>query len=106
LKILIDTEGTIRYLAKPEAEGFDLDAADTSTRRASNIEPCNRLLRVAFYLIRKTLGERGEAFTRTWGCRWRVNLTLSGGPTFGSYLDRAEAIEAEENWLLENNMGT
>lgn len=104
MKILIDTNGVIRYLAKPETEGMDFDGPST-TRRASNIEPCSRLLRLAFYAVRRIGSRRGEAWTRNWRCDWRVNLSLSGGPTFGRYRNRLDAIEAEEQWLLENNMG-
>ena len=76
-----------------------------TVRRASNIEPCNRMLRIAFYGVRWIGGSVGEMFTRRWKIEWRVNLQLSGGPTFGRFSDRSRAIEAEELWLVENNFG-
>jgi hypothetical protein len=105
LTILIDQDGNASHLAKPESDTIGLGSIGTATsKRASHIEPTSRMLRFAFHAIRK-LGARGEQFTRRWPCTWRVNLTLSGGPTYGTYTDRQQAIDEEERWLISNAFG-
>ena len=74
--------------------------ASTSRRRASNIEPLSYTLRVTFHLCRRW--QRLVAWTRTWPCLWRVNMSLSGGPTFGCYNVRRDALIAEVQWLRTN----
>lgn len=106
IKILIDQHGTASHLSTEESKGLELaDIGTATTRRASNIEPCGRVARVAFYAIRALLGQRGEELTRRWPGPWRVNLELSGGPTFGRFTDRKQAIEREEQWLIMNDFG-
>lgn len=103
MRITVDSEGNLHYLEKPETESLR-QLGTATTKRASHIEPCNWLLRLAFHAVRMA-GKRGEAFSRTWPVDWRVNLKLSNGPTFGRFADRSKAIEAEEQWLADNNMG-
>lgn len=75
-----------------------------SRRRASNIEPVNPIARAAFYAIRRRVDDSHwlAAWTRSWRVLWRVNLSLSGGPTFGGFERRADALAAEVDWLLCN----
>lgn len=101
--IRIKPDGTIRYLLTEGADVFLTEK--TIVRRASHVEPVNPLLRVAFYGLRSIFGDKGRmtAFTRTWGCKWRVNLAPIGGPVlFGFWLDRQDAIQAEINYLNAN----
>lgn len=98
----IDDKGTTRFLVNDTTSSFLDETSDV--RRASHIEPCNPLLRFAFYALRTLFGERGKVsdWTRSWSCPSQVNLAPVGGPTLGIYTNRQEAIDAEIEWL-ENN---
>lgn len=74
------------------------------TKRAGNIEPVGLLRRLAFRLIRSLVSDQSRvaAWTRTWRCRWRVNMGLSGGPIFGSFASRQEAVRHEREWVIAN----
>lgn len=93
----------MRFLVTEGAEAFLSERA--VVRRASHVEPVNRLLRLAFYGLRNLFGEKGwmAAFTRLWPCLWCVDLAPAGGPILpGRWRSRKEAIEAEVVWLNAN----
>jgi hypothetical protein len=74
-------------------------------RRASHVEPVSKTLRVIFHGLRSMFGEYGWVadFTRRWSCAWRINLAPISGPTLPqTYNNRAEAIDAEINYLNEH----
>jgi hypothetical protein len=73
-----------------------------STRRASHVEPTNRVLRWIFHFIRTRVADESRAatFTRLWPCTWRARIF--SGPTLGPFKNRAKAIEAEHEWLTDN----
>lgn len=88
-----------------QAHGADLPFTHVSRKRASWIEPVSLPLRLAFNLLRIAPDASWVAgWTRTWQCRWRVNMRPSGGPVFGSYINRADALEAESKWILDNHI--
>lgn len=98
-------DGTVQHL---DHAGIDIPLGPASYRRASHVEPCNRILRWAFHLLRDNFGEKGRvaAFTRKWPCRWRVDLRPSGGPILEqTFRKRDVAITAEIEWLFANNLG-
>lgn len=105
--IVIDESGEVRFLshAGDEATAQLAFALGGSTRRASHILPEGRLQRLAFRLIRLA-GDSGSlaAWTRSWRCRWVVDLSPSGGGLEGPFCSRAEAIEFEHDWLLERGL--
>ncbi len=105
--VRVSPTGEITFLDKPETEALKSGGAATK-RRASHVEPCRRPYRWAFHGLRKLFGEEGAvgAFTRLWPVYWRVNMGPSGGPVFGRFADRAEAIGAEVEWLNRNGLGT
>lgn len=106
ITILVDQDGTASHLSNQDTQAVGLDSIGTATtRRASHIEPTGAFLRFAFHGTRMMCGRFGEQFTRGWRCTWRVNLTLSGGPIYGSYADREQAIAEEERWLIGNQFG-
>lgn len=85
------------------SHGAELPFTHVSRRRASWIEPTNPWLRMAFRLLRIAPDASWlTGWTRTWQCNWRVNMGPSGGPVFGCYSNRADALEAESQWLNEN----
>jgi hypothetical protein len=104
VKIVIDPNGEMRTIATPEAESLGLGSG--KRRRASYIEPANRPLRWLFRRLRRMFGDYGRvaAFTRSWPCEWRVDLTPSAGPIVGGFHDRAEAIRFEVRWLEKNSL--
>lgn len=101
--IRITADGTVRFLNTPETA--TLITPETVTRRASNVQPVNRVLRRAFYALRTTYGEKGwvAQFTRLWPCLWQVDLSPAGGPVLPqTWRNRKSAIEAEIVWLNHN----
>lgn len=73
--------------------------------RASHVEPCNILARMAFYALRAMFGESGRVseVTRAYPGLWRVNLSPVNGPILPhAYSVRQDAIDAEVHWLEAN----
>lgn len=105
MKLIVASDGTIEYLGTGNVEltGVEL----VTVFRASHIEPVNGLVRRLFHWLRVRYGDesRVAAFTRCWPVLWRVNLSPVGGPIFGRFIGRSEAIEAEEQWLCDNYWG-
>lgn len=122
----IDEHGDVLFLASPENDVF-LELGNVVTKRASHVEPAGFWLRQAFKFIR-LFGDdtRFAAWTRRWGCGWRIDTRPVGGPiltwsdvapspcapwmdtqTFTTH-NRQEAIDAEikflNSWFLERGI--
>lgn len=103
MQVVIGRDGTIRFIDKPDLASLKEEGVAT-TRRASHVEPVNRLARFLFHLIRKRVADESRAaqFTRIWPCTWRARIF--DGPTLGPYRNRQEAIDAEVEWLESNGI--
>lgn len=101
--IQINSDGSVTSIGE-QTLGLSDYFTHASSRRVSHIEPCSRWLRVLFHLIRRMVKDDSAmaGATRRWSCRWRVNMRLSGGPVFGCFDNRADAIKAEHDWLNSN----
>jgi hypothetical protein len=90
----IIADGTMTYLltkAAPRLEGAVI-------RRASHVIPVNTVLQAAFRILRACVsdGSRLAAWSRTWPCKWMVDMTPVGGGILPvQFEDRAAAIDAE-----------
>jgi hypothetical protein len=75
--------------------------------RASHVEPVNVVLRWAFHIIRTVVDDDSAMaqWTRDWPCLWQANLQLSNGPVLAAFTNRQAAIDAEIEWLQDNNFG-
>lgn len=107
MQITISTDGTAEHIGDETAAAAMLLAgseAGRTKRRASHIEPCSWWLRIAFYACRFGAddGDWLVEWTRTWPCLWQVRVV--GGPTWGAFSDRQEAIASEVAWLQENRL--
>lgn len=102
--IVIRDGGKIEMIMDGEVSTAIIGDSDKTIRRASHVEPINWLLRRVFHLLRGHFGEEGKvaSWTRNWNCVWRVNMTPSNGPIFGTFDDRDQALDAEVNWLNTN----
>jgi hypothetical protein len=99
MEIFVRPDGTVKHVSVDE---FATDFLGKKTvTRASNVEPVNKWLRVLFHVLRRVFGENGRcaAWTRRWPCLWQANLYLSGGPIFGPFQYRQDAVAAEVYWL-------
>lgn len=99
MEIFVKPNGLVKHVS---VDGFTTDFLGTQTIiRASQVEPVHVGLRIVFHCIRRLFGERGRvaAWTRRWPCLWQANLYLSGGPVFGPFKYRQDAIAAEIYWL-------
>jgi hypothetical protein len=94
----IIADGKMKYLltkAAPRIEG-------AVVRRASHVEPDNFMLRLSFHAVRALCSDasRLAAWTRTWGCMWRVNMSPVGAGILPvRYGYRIAAIDAEVDAL-------
>src|SRR5271166_5333938 len=97
--ISIDSEGAATYLVNEHTRDLFPDAA--MPRRASHVVPMDPCLRILFQTLRAVCSDDSEAakWTRTWGCRWQVDLSPVNGPCYLGFLNRDEAIEFEIGWL-------
>lgn len=97
-QITIDTDGRIEFVAKPELTAA-FGPETLTQRRASHVEPTNRLLRALFRLLRAHSQDDSllAAWTRRWPCQWQVSIV--DGPRFGPFAQRTAAIDAEVEWL-------
>jgi len=82
-KVLTATfkDGEVIFLASPEHDIF-LELGEVVTQRASHVEPADFPTRVWFHILRRLVNDKSRiaAWTRTWGCLWRVNTKPVGGP--------------------------
>lgn len=105
--VWIGPNGNIHFIDNPRFSTLKNEGR-FAKRRASHVEPANRVLRWLFHVLRRWFGEDGAvaAFTRGWPCAWRVNLTPSGGEILdGVYRNRQDAIDAEVQWLQTHKLG-
>ena len=102
--VSIDESGTITQLSGHGPNLLDVYGGMVQTRRASHVEPANRVLRVIFHALRLTGDDsRIAQYTRIWPCAWRVNLSPVHGPILTTmYRNRQSAINAEIAWLTDN----
>jgi len=98
--ITIRPDGSIEYIQDDRLKRFESEATATVTR-VSRIEPVSLPLRVAFLFLRSVVSDKSciADWTRQWSCCWRVRIF--GGPTFGSFSSRQEAINAEIGFIQD-----
>jgi hypothetical protein len=70
--IVVEEDGTIRFIYSDDLRGL-LQQGAASITRASHVEPC--------------------------GLGWTADMGPVNGPILGPYTTRAEALEAEVNYL-------
>ena len=99
--ITIARDGSARAICRDPRDVASIGTG--RSRRASHVLPRSLPLRLAFRAIRLALGDWGSAavWTRSWRCLWTVDLDPSEGPVLGPFASRAEAIDAEVEWLAE-----
>lgn len=76
LKVLVDTDGAIRFVYADDLRGL-LQEGNASIVRASHVEP-------------------------TIDGRWTADLTPVSGPIMGPFDTRKEAIDREVEWLNDH----
>jgi len=94
--------GTTTFLVNEHTKAFI--PANAPIRRASHVEPMDRMDRLRFRAIRAEYGDESEAAaaTRMWDVLWQVDLSPVGGPLVEGFKDRAKAIDWEIQWLNSN----
>jgi hypothetical protein len=103
IRFAVSRTGRIDYLDHGQ---LNLDGR-VERRRASHVEPTGFWKRLGFRIVRLCFSDdsRAAEWSRGWRTPWRVNLGPVLGPIRGPFQSRAEAIEYEERWLLDNRMG-
>lgn len=99
MEIFVRPDGSVNHIL---VDGFStVFLGKRTVRRASFVEPVNPRLRYWFHLIRRSVPDNSfiAAWTRRWRCQWQANLHLSGGPIFGPFKCRQDAIAAEVFWI-------
>ena len=72
--------------------------------RATYVEPHRKMLTFVFRVLRKAFGDHGKVanFTRRWPCRWQVDAKPIGGPLYGPFPSRKEAIAFEQEQVMQH----
>lgn len=99
MEIFVRPDGSVNHIC---VDGFSTAfLGEQVVRRASYVEPVNPTLRFWFHVIRRIVPDRSfiAAWTRRWKCQWQANLYISGGPIFGPFKYRQDAIAAEVFWI-------
>lgn len=108
VKIHISADGSARAIYNEALAAYVKKLGYTKSR-VSHVEPANPCLRWCFHRLRIRFGDDGRIarWTRSWRCRWRVNMgllrgTIYLGNAFGApFASRQEAIDFEVA-ILEN----
>lgn len=111
LRVRVSADGRVRALYNESLEAY-AEKLGLKKVRASYVEPVNLLLRKAFHWLRKRFGDDGRvaAWTRTWPCRWQVDMSPIGGEIVTtddqgeSFASRRAAIDFEVG-KIETLMG-
>lgn len=103
-QIVITPEGTVKYVGDSGVKLTGSIVSTQSKERASIIEPVRLIPRLVFRFVRHCVSDdsRAAQWTRHWACKWRVRII--GGPVFGCFRDRDEAIRREVDWLQANRL--
>lgn len=96
-QLVIDNEGNIHYLSGHVDIGI---IGNKTIERASNVEPCNRILRVFFHKTRKYFPSLAN-WTRKWKCKWQVVFVTTPDIAYGPFSKRETAIDFEVRMLQE-----
>lgn len=98
--------GSVVGLYDSTTQPLFAELGKVTVRRASNVEPVSRLLRLLFHLLR-VFGDSGKLadLSRKLPGSWRINMTPVGGPVLAEhYSNRAQAIAAEVAWFNDNGV--
>lgn len=95
--VFIGEDGTITGVASSLTDTLGLH----DKKRASHVEPVNRVLRWLFHSLRERVKDDSTLaeFTRHWPCLWQARIL--NGPILGPFKKRQVAIAAEIKWLNE-----
>jgi len=99
--ISFDESGAATFVL--DSDTTPLTALGKSTiERASHVCPVNRFKRLAFLALRLAFGDTGAVadWTRRWSGPWQAEMVE--GPRLGPYATRAEALDAERDWIRAN----
>lgn len=104
--VTFDANGNVQHIKSPDLDFLE-SLGQRKHIRASHVVPVNFLLRWIFVFLRKWVRDdsTAAAFTRTWPCRWKVDLAPSGGPVLGPFQRRSTALAAEREWIEVNVFG-
>jgi hypothetical protein len=78
MKVTFEVDGKIRFIYEDEGASLMQEVGPLEVKRASHVEPKS--------------GPYG-----TW---WHADMSPVGGPSLGPFSTRAEALEAERDWLI------
>lgn len=105
MKIIMRPDGQIMAIAHATRDAQMISALGVvaEVRRGGRVVPASFLKRALFCALRRLFGDGGRvaAWTRRWRGPWYVDMTPSRGPILGPFPNRAQAIRAEENIILE-----
>ncbi len=94
--LVIDEFGDCKMVLTTVAKMLNL--TDSPSYRASHVIPVNLVLRLAFNVMRALVSDdsRVAAWSRTWGCMWKVDMSPVGAGILPVYFsNRLAAIDAE-----------
>jgi len=98
ITVFIEDDASITFLDTPLTRGFNL--GPSVTRRYSNVEPDNAVLRLVFQVVRWLVNDASALanWTRHWHCLWRIHI--KNGPILPMrYYNRQTAIDVEHTYF-------
>ena len=107
ITIVISNDGQSRLGVGEDAHRILGRMGIVVRKRASHIRPRQPLLRWLFILIRFVCNDDKRfkplvKWSRTWKCKWMVDLRKSGGRLVGPFAERLVAITYEVQWVNAN----
>ena len=107
LVVKIGLDGQPMIVFHPGSQAGEADALSQALgvvqteKRAAHVLPKNLLLRKGFFALRRLFGDKGRVsdWTRSWRCRWAVELVEGG--SLGTFASHRAGVEAEVKWILE-----
>jgi len=109
-EIIIGKDGNVRAVYSPETDSILKQLGATETRRASHVEPTPELSDSARRHVWENYeGEIEGTMTETAEAvlpedKWWADMLPVGGPVLGPFDNREQALDAETQWLSDNNV--
>lgn len=85
MRITFEADGGVKFIYDDAALPVAEVVGDVTVRRASHVEPVVDQLFAS-------------------GVRWEADMSPVGGPVLGPFFTRDEALAAERDWLIDNDV--
>ena len=99
--ITIKRDGTVKHIYDDKLQGI-AEQGKSTIARASHVEPWGELSMNAVEWLYKNRPIFMDKHAKDTCGGWWSDLLVSGGPVLGPFPTRAEALQAEVDWINAN----